>query len=424
MHCEPVASSNAELGYLASFARPARWLECFHVLSPYRAAVPARLGLRRAERRRGEGVGKIRLADVGRRAGVSESTVSRVVNNRPGIKPETRQAVIAALELLGYQGPERLRERRGGLVAMITPELENPIFSLFVQAIEAELVRQGYIPALFTQDPSGLSEDGHVETALEQGAAGIIFVSGLHADATTDADRYHRLVGRSLPTVLVNGYVPDVEAAFVSCDDRDAGRLAVSHLISLGHRRIGMVSGPERFLPARRKLDGYLEAMRANGLAEMVEVALWFTVEGGHAAAARLLTGGATALVCGSDLMALGAVRAARARGLSVPADISVIGFDDSPLMSFTDPPLTTVRQPVIAMSTTAVRVLVDEIDGRPLRHSESMFGPKLVHRSSTSAAPERHLGCSPHTRAPEPQRSGLPLRPGTPQDHSQSRIT
>lgn len=336
------------------------------------------------------GGGRTRLADIARRAGVSESTVSRVVNNRPGIKPETRQTVIAALEVLGYQSREQLRERRGRLVGVITPELENPVFSLFVRAIEAALIQRGFMAAMLTQTHAGLSEDGHVETLLQQGAAGIVFVSGLHADTTADADRYRRLAARSLPMVLMNGYLRDVEATFVSCDDRAAARLAVSHLVSLGHRRIGMVSGPERFLPARHKLEGYLEAMRTNRQKEMVELAPWFTVEGGQAAAARLLAQGATGLVCGSDLMALGAVRAAQARNLSVPMEISVIGFDDSPLMSFTDPPLTTVRQPAIGMSSAAVQILTDKIDGQPLGHSESMFGPTLVVRGTTGLAPAR----------------------------------
>ncbi|MFD0599562.1 substrate-binding domain-containing protein [Catellatospora coxensis] len=184
--------------------------------------------------------------------------------------------------------------------------------------------------------------------------------------------------------------MPDVEAAFVSCDTRAAGRLAVSHLASLGHRRIGMLSGPERYLPARGELDGYLEATRTAGLREMVQVAPWFTVEDGQVAAARLMADGATAMVCGSDLMALGAVRAARAEGLSVPGDISIIGFDDSPLMSFTDPPLTTIRQPVAAMSAAAVQMLANVIQGRPMRHRKFTFGPTLVVRGSTGKASSR----------------------------------
>src|SRR5262249_7038742 len=145
-----------------------------------------------------------------------------------------------------------------------------------------------------------------------------------HADTTAGLERYHKLVARALPIVLVNGYAEGIEAPFVSCDDRQAGELAVAHLVALGHRRIGFISGPERFVPVQRKLAGFRAAMtRLVGGADPELVALsLFGVEGGAAAARRLLDQGATALVCGSDLMALGAIREARAMGRQVPGDV------------------------------------------------------------------------------------------------------
>jgi alanine racemase len=228
---------------------------------------------------------------------------------------------------------------------------------------------------------------------LDRQVSGIVFVSGLHADTTADPDRYRRLLARPLPIVLVNGYLPDLAAPFISCDDQIAGELAVSHLIALGHRRIGLISGPERYVPVQRKLAGFRATMRRlldtpdPDLDELVALSPLFGVEGGAAAASRLLDRGVTGIVCGSDLMALGAIRAARHRGLSVPGDISVVGYDDSPLIAFTDPPLTTVRQPVIAMAVAAVRALVDEIRGQGTPHSEYVFRPELVVRSSTTTA-------------------------------------
>jgi alanine racemase len=157
----------------------------------------------------------------------------------------------------------------------------------------------------------------------------------------------------------------------------------VAHLVSLGHQRIGLISGPERYLPVQRTVQGYRTALAEHGLKPDVELTL-FGVEGGHAAATRLLDRGITGIVCGSDLMALGAIRAIRARGLSIPDDVSVLGYDDSPLLPFTDPPLSTLRQPVLAMSTAAVRALTDEIGGQPAPHSEYVFQPELVIRGST----------------------------------------
>ncbi len=334
---------------------------------------------------------RARLADIARQAGVSEATVSRVLNDRPGVSADTRQGVLTALDVLGYERPDRLRKRSAGLVGLVTPELENPIFPLFAQIIESALAQHGYTPVLCTQTPGGVTEDEYVEMLLDRAVAGIIFVSGLHADTTTDPDRYRKLINRPLPIVLVTGFVPDLDAPFISCDDRLAGELAVNHLASLGHTKIGLISGPERYVPVQRKLAGYRAAIARHGLTEMVELSL-FGVEGGHAAADRLLERGVTGLVCGSDLMALGAIRAARSRGLTVPGDLSVVGYDDSPLIAFTDPPLTTLRQPVRAMSNASVRALVDAINGQPSPHSEYVFGPELVVRASTGIAPDRQL--------------------------------
>lgn len=168
--------------------------------------------------------------------------------------------------------------------------------------------------------------------------------------------------------------------------------MAVAHLVALGHRRIGLITGPDRFVPVLRKVSGYKTAMQRltdipeDELTDLTELSL-FGVEGGEAAAGRLIERGVTGIVCGSDLMALGAIRAARQRGLSVPGDLSVVGYDDSPLMAFTDPPLTTMRQPVAAMAVAAVRALVDEINGHGAPHSEYLFRPELVVRGSTAVA-------------------------------------
>ena len=334
-----------------------------------------------------------RLSEIAAQAQVSEATVSRVLNDKPGVSTETRQAVLTALDVLGYERPARLRKRSAGLVGLVVPELDNPIFPAFAQVIESVLAQAGYPPVLCTQTAGGVTEDEYVEMLLDRQVSGIVFVSGLHADTAADHDRYRKLVARKLPIVLITGYVEGIEAPFVSCDDRAAADLAVSHLVALGHRRIGLISGPERFLPVQRKIAGFKAAMARLldvGEAEassLISLSL-FGVEGGAAAAGRLLDRGVTGIVCGSDLMALGAIREARARGLHVPNDVSVVGYDDSPLIAFTDPPLTTMRQPVSAMAVAGVTALIDEINGHAAPHSEYMFSADLVVRGSTAIAP------------------------------------
>ncbi|MFD7610177.1 LacI family DNA-binding transcriptional regulator [Streptomyces sp. NPDC059828] len=340
-----------------------------------------------------------RLADIAAQAGVSEATVSRVLNGKPGVAAATRESVLAALDVLGYERPVRLRRRSAGLVGLITPELENPIFPALAQVIGQALTRQGYTPVLATQTPGGSTEDELTEMLVDRGVSGIIFVSGLHADTSADMSRYEKLRAQGVPFVLVDGFAPGVHAPFISPDDRAAMRLAVTHLVALGHTRIGLALGPKRFVPVLRKIEGFVKAVREQlGLtdeeieSELIQHSL-YTLEGGQAAASALMDRGCTAVVCASDMMALGAIRAARQRGLEVPRDISVVGFDDSPLIAFTDPPLTTIRKPVPAMGQAAVRTLLEEVGGTPAPHSEFVFMPELVVRGSTASGPGSAAG-------------------------------
>jgi LacI family repressor for deo operon, udp, cdd, tsx, nupC, and nupG len=334
---------------------------------------------------------RARLSDIAEQAGVSEATVSRVLNDKPGVSSTTRQSVLTALDVLGYERPMRLRGR-SGLVGLIVPELDNPIFPAFAQVMETLLAQHGYTPVLCTQTPGGVSEDDYVDLLLDRGVAGIIFVSGMHADSTADHASYRTLVERGLPIVLVNGYAEGVDAPFISDDDAAAMDLAVTHLVSMGHRRIGLAVGPMRFVPVVRKRASFIEALtRQTGVtpeeaAGLVSHSL-FGLEGGQAAAHHLLGCGVTAIVCGSDLMALGAIRTIRQRGLRVPEDVSVVGYDDSRLIPFTDPPLTTVRQAVPAMATAAVQALLDSINRSPSPRDEFVFRPELIVRGSTGPA-------------------------------------
>ncbi|MBT2489413.1 LacI family DNA-binding transcriptional regulator [Streptomyces sp. ISL-96] len=331
-----------------------------------------------------------RLAHIAEHASVSEATVSRVLNGKPGVADTTRQRVLAALDVLGYERPVRLRRRSAGLIGLVTPELTNPIFPAFAQVVEQVLAGHGYTPVLCTQLPGGVTEDELVEQLVERDVGGIVFLSGLHADLSSDPARYERLAARGVPYVLINGYNEAISAPFVSPDDHAAMRMAVTHLAELGHERIGLAVGPQRYVPSRRKREGFVDALgsalrTSRADAELLVQHTLFSVEGGQAAAGALLDAGCTGIVCGSDMMALGVVRAVRERGLDVPDDISVVGFDDSQLIAFTDPPLTTVRQPVQAMATAAVGALLEELGGSPVQRTEYVFQPELVVRGSTA---------------------------------------
>lgn len=325
-----------------------------------------------------------RLAEVARKVGVSEATVSRVLNEKPGVSEATRQAVLTALDVLGYERPTKLRGERARLVGLFLPELQNPIFPAFGEIVAAGLVQSGYTPVLCTQTAGGISESDYVELLLQQQVSGVVFVGGQYTQENAPHEHYQRLADLNLPTVFVNAPIGGLDFATVSTDDAVATEQAWNHLRQLGHENIGLVLGPEDHVPSQRKLAAARRAAEADGL-ELEVAHSHYSLEAGQAATARLLARGVTALICMSDPIALGAIRAVRRAGLTVPGDVSVVGFDDSALMNATDPPLTTVRQPIEPMGRMIIELLVSQIKGTAVATDEYLFEPELVVRGSTT---------------------------------------
>jgi len=324
-----------------------------------------------------------RLAEVAKYVGVSEATVSRVLNGKPGISEATRTSVLTALDVLGYERPAKLRGDRARLVGLVLPELANPIFPAFAEVVAGSLAKRGFTPVLCTRTSEGVSEGDYVDMLLEQHVSGVIFAGGNYAQGDAEHEHYNRMAERGLPAVLVNAAIDDIGFPTVSADDGVAVRQAYGHLRSLGHERIGLVLGPEDHVPSARKLAEFERLCAAASAEPEVERTL-FSMEGGHAAAARLIRREVTALICASDVLALGAVRGARRLGLDVPTDVSVVGYDDSLFMACTDPPLTTIRQPIEAMGQATVSLLVNLVGGGDVTTDELFFEPELVVRGST----------------------------------------
>ncbi len=320
--------------------------------------------------------------------GVSPATVSRALRGKNGVSEAVRRRVLAAAEAAGYVTSRRSTGVETDVVGLVVPELDNPVFPAFVQRMQTLLVQQGYTPLVGSQFTPGVSEDEWVELMLGRSMVGLVVVSGIHADTTAPPDRYHRLRRLGVPLVLVNGFVPDLDATFIATDDQTAIEMAVQHLMTLGHRRIGLAVGPERYTPVVRKVAALerLVATRARS-GDPVEGAVehsLFTIEGGQATGRRLIEAGCTGIVCASDPMALGVIRAARSMGLSIPHDVSVIGFDDSPVNAFMDPPLTSLRQPVGDMASVSITALVEQLRTGQHPTTEYLFAPELIVRGTT----------------------------------------
>src|SRR3954470_5592636 len=200
-----------------------------------------------------------KLADVAKQAGVSEATVSRVLNGRPGVSDATRAAVLTALDVIGYERPTQLRSRKARMVGLVVPELGNPIFPALAEVVAGALAQRGFNAVLCTRTGS-MSEAEYVEMLLERQVSGMIFAGGQYAEADAPHDHYTRLKQLRLPVVLVNAAADHLDFPRVSTDDAVAMEQAYSHLTYLGHTRIGPILGPPDPVPSLRKLEAFERA--------------------------------------------------------------------------------------------------------------------------------------------------------------------
>jgi DNA-binding LacI/PurR family transcriptional regulator len=341
------------------------------------------------------------LRDVADRAGVSTATASRVVTGSAPVRSETRDRVERAMRELHYVPPGATK--RTGAIGLLVPELANPIFPALAQAMELQATKAGFATILCNIRGSTVAETEYVQMLLERRVEGMIFISSEAADLRADHSHYSRLLAQGARLVFVNGAVGALEVPHVGVDERAAGQIATQHLLDLGHRRIGFVAGPERFLPTREKAAGRELALGAAGIAQNGLVAhAEFGVEGGQAAMAQLLQRAEppTGVICSSDLMAIGALREAVSRGLRVPQDVSIVGFDGIEAASWTEPPLTTVEQPIAEIARAAVSALRNLIAGPGGAMPDVQYRPRLRHGAST-AAPSR-LGMPAATKRRE----------------------
>ncbi len=327
------------------------------------------------------------LRDVAQRAGVSVATASRVISGFDGVRSETRERVERAMRELLYVPPGR--RPATGVIGLLVPDLENPIFPALAQAMEERATEAGFASILCNTTAAAFREVDYVHMLLDRGADGMIFISCEMTNLSGDHDHYARLVEEGARIVFVNGALNTLSVPSVAVDERGAGELATQHLIDLGHQRIGYVAGPEYYLPTRQKAAGRESALHAAGLEPggLVVYAGSFSVADGREAVRELLAREVppTGVICSSDLMAIGVMQEAAAQGLVVPEDVSVVGFDGIEAAAWTSPPLTTVEQPIEEIAETAVnalRTLIAEPE-KPL--PDYSFRPRLRVRGSTA---------------------------------------
>jgi DNA-binding LacI/PurR family transcriptional regulator len=282
------------------------------------------------------------------------------------------------------------RSEESSAIGLFVPEFSNPVFAALAEAMEMHAARSGLATILCNTHGSAGRERDYVRMLLERGVEGMVFISAEVTDVRGRHAHYAKLLERGARLVFVNGGSEELDVTSVGVDERIAGRIATEHLIELGHERIGFVAGDEHALPTREKTLGHLDALRAAQLQDGLVAHSTFTVGGGREALRELLSPAAerpTAVICSSDLMAIGALQEATAFGLQVPQDLSIVGFDGIDAASWTNPPLTTVEQPIDEIARTTVEALRSQVERPSERQPSYVFRPRL-RLGGTTAPP------------------------------------
>lgn len=332
----------------------------------------------------------ITIREVAAHAGVSHQTVSRVINQNERVNPETRQRVQQAIAELGYSPNAIARymaHGRTSTLACISPNLTDYTFASIIEGAEIEARRSGYF--LLTASASDVETffDLVEQLILSRRTEGLIVINP-YID-----DRYLYLPDET-PTVILGACSRQPFIDSIALDDVTSGAQAVQHLLDLGHRRIATISGPQREDCAQDRQQGYMRALLLAGIQpdhELVVEGDW-TATSGYQAVNKWLEKGLqfSAIFAQNDRMAIGALRALRDNGKRTPEDVSVIGFDDMPLASYFDPPLTTMRQDVASQGKLAARLLIQRLKNPRANPSQKHFLAELVVRNSTA---QHHLG-------------------------------
>ncbi|MFC1437894.1 LacI family DNA-binding transcriptional regulator [Streptacidiphilus sp. N1-10] len=333
--------------------------------------------------------GRVTIAQVAEEAGVSAMTVSNVISGKPGASDETRRRVLEVAAKLGYrpnQAARNLKTGRSGLVGLIALDLTNQYGLEILRGVADELA--GAEQELLVN--ASYHDAGREKDRIEFLAGGL--VDGLLLIAPVLEDETIELLRRrKLPCVVIDPRRLDVPLPRITVDNYHGMRQGTQHLIDLGHTRIAYLRGGEDLESTSIRFRGFQDAMRLAGLevAEELVATCDFTYASGFRTAGRLISEHRpTALVAGADLLALGAIDAARSCGLTVPNDFSFVGFDDLPQAAQSFPGLTTVRQPLHDMGQKAALALLSLIEGQKLLMEHMELGTELIIRNSTAAPP------------------------------------
>jgi LacI family transcriptional regulator len=330
------------------------------------------------------------MREVAERAGVSVTSVSHVINETRPVSYELRERVLAAMEELGYQPNLLARSLRSGkthTIGTIVPDSADPFFAEVVRGIEDTAFESGYSLIICNSDANLGKEAFYTDVLAEKQVDGILFLA-----VGVSTERILDLQQRGIPVVVVDRELPAANADVVVTDNAGGGWSATRHLIDLGHQHIGYIAGPSDLTLSENRSTGYRKALEEADLAadDNLIVRGAFDLESGYRAAHQLLAHSKrpTAIFACNDLMATGAICAAVELGLQVPEDLSVVGYDDIPLASYSNPPLTTIAQPIYDLGVVATSMLLERLNDPDRPGRRIVLDIELRIRRSTAAPP------------------------------------
>lgn len=323
----------------------------------------------------------IRLKDIAQKAGVSVSTVSKFLNGKEAVSPQTRERIQQAMVALGYERYQNRRKKSDlKMVGVIIPDVENPFFSSLVKSLEFLLFRYGYFLILCNTENNPELEENFVYYLSRIKVKGVILVP-------SSSTQRSNLKIQSIPLLLLDRSLYGLELPRVTVNHYRGGRIATSYLIQRGRKRIAFLGGRKDLNVYQERLQGYLEELRENGIKEDSDLVVEgeFSFQGGYRAIDVLLAREKSfdAIFAANDLVALGAIEKMKEVGIIVPEDVAVIGFDDIWLSNLSHPRLTTVRQPVYELCKEAVTMLLDLVNKGVIPTSR-ILEPQLVIRESS----------------------------------------
>ena len=338
---------------------------------------------------------RARLDDVARRAGVSLSTASRVINNNGyPVAESTRERVLEAVRALNYSPSVLARAlvtKRTQIVGVIVGDVEDPYFAEIVRGVEDVARRAGYLVIVCNADRDPATELSYLRTLLDYRVDGVILAGGGVLDEAFQQSHVQAVARlEHQGSVVVALAEVAAEVPRISIDNRGAAAAMARHLIGLGHRRIGVIAGPERITTAQSRLQGIRDVLGEGGLPPELIANGDFTVSGGERAAEALCARSPmpTALLAVNDQMAIGALTAAHRRGLNVPGDLTIVGFGDTTAARQAWPPLTTISVPRHEMGASAMRGLLEQLQGGEPVASSTLEWSLVVRGSCGPPAP------------------------------------